>query len=762
MLEKIVEIKHVGKLRRLRAAGDVAFRQITLLFGANGRGKTTLCDVLRSLATGQLDYMQGRRTLGLDEEMEVDLRWSDGNVRFVDGEWSARKPEIDIFDDTFVHENVYVGPYVDAGHKRNLYRVILGSTGVGLAENVDWAEEAVANLDKEVAAAREAIEEYLPEGVDVQEFLEATDESAIDEMIETAAMELAAQEQANDLQQRPAPQALSLPRVPEDLEEILANGIDGVATDAEKLVREHLAEHGATEDWLQTGLEFASEACPYCGQNVKGLRLVEAYSAYFSDAYRQLKETVVSTTEAVEELAGEAVLLRLQQVLERNERRAEYWGRFVSVDLPDLDADDIAGELRELADEAAKLCHQKSQSLLDPVDAGATLARARSRFAPTLEAVEAYNKAVTTATTLIESKKAAVTATSLKEARRKHRSLSIKKLRFEGEGEKLAARYSDVASKKGVAQKEKEATKSALNDYTTSIVPGFEERINTLLERFGATFHIGRTAHDYRGRRPRSTYCVVINGVSVELGDPRTPLSDPSFRNTLSSGDRRTLALAFFLARAQLDKSLDSRILIVDDPFTSQDSSRRTSTQQELIRLGERALQMVVLSHERVWLHDLWKRCKKKGMPTKTLQLSRLGENNTALVEWDVEREVVPAFIERRDAIAAFVAGDSAAEAADIGNDLRILLEEFLRSRYPDAFPPEHEEWLGDYIERIRDAPVDGEIAPLKDILEELDDINDYSRQFHHADGSGQTPEGVDVEQLVTYAKRALNVVDAC
>lgn len=124
MLEKVVKIKNVGRLRSLSAAGDVAFRDVTLVFGGNGRGNTTLCDVLRSLATGEVDYMQGRQSLGANEDVEVELRWSDGNVRFTNDVWTELKPEIDIFDDTFVHENVYAGPYVDAERLRRWYKSV--------------------------------------------------------------------------------------------------------------------------------------------------------------------------------------------------------------------------------------------------------------------------------------------------------------------------------------------------------------------------------------------------------------------------------------------------------------------------------------------------------------------------------------------------------------------------------------------------------------------------------------------------------------
>ena len=49
----------------------------------------------------------------------------------------------------------------------------------------------------------------------------------------------------------------------------------------------------------------------------------------------------------------------------------------------------------------------------------------------------------------------------------------------------------------------------------------------------------------------------------------------PSFSNTLSSGDKITLALAFFLAQLEHLPDESSQVVIFDDPFNSQDNFRK-------------------------------------------------------------------------------------------------------------------------------------------------------------------------------------------
>ncbi len=97
-------------------------------------------------------------------------------------------------------------------------------------------------------------------------------------------------------------------------------------------------------------------------------------------------------------------------------------------------------------------------------------------------------------------------------------------------------------------------------------------------------------------------YNVVINNVSVAL----TAEAGPAFRNTLSAGDRNTLALAFFFASLDQDPQLAQKIVVIDDPMTSLDEHRSLTTVQEMRRLVARVRQVIVLSHSKPFLCQLW------------------------------------------------------------------------------------------------------------------------------------------------------------
>ena len=85
-------------------------------------------------------------------------------------------------------------------------------------------------------------------------------------------------------------------------------------------------------------------------------------------------------------------------------------------------------------------------------------------------------------------------------------------------------------------------------------------------------------------------------------------LAEASFRNTLSAGDKSTLALALFLAKVNADSALGETIVVLDDPFTSLDNFRRQFTAIEIRKLCGRAAQTIVLSHDKNFLRLLWEK----------------------------------------------------------------------------------------------------------------------------------------------------------
>ena len=162
-LGKIISVKNIGRFLNAAASGDVTFRHNTLVFAPNGRGKTTLCAILRSLKHGEPAYITGRRSLGSPDQPEVRFLLDNNRVNFNNGAWSETLPELAIFDATYVTENVHSGEAVDTEQRRNLYRVIIGSDGVALARRLDGLDAQIRHKNPEIREARAIVQRHIPQ-----------------------------------------------------------------------------------------------------------------------------------------------------------------------------------------------------------------------------------------------------------------------------------------------------------------------------------------------------------------------------------------------------------------------------------------------------------------------------------------------------------------------------------------------------------------------------------------------------------------------
>ncbi len=112
-----------------------------------------------------------------------------------------------------------------------------------------------------------------------------------------------------------------------------------------------------------------------------------------------------------------------------------------------------------------------------------------------------------------------------------------------------------------------------------------------------------------------------------------------SAKDVLSEGDKSSLALAFFLAKLDIDPGRADKILIFDDPLSSFDNNRRLYTVQLLQSLLPQMEQIVVLSHNAFFLKELSKNIQRSDR--KALRISENFVDKASKIEQiDLERLV--------------------------------------------------------------------------------------------------------------------------
>lgn len=378
MIEKIISIKNIGRFHDCKPCGDVTFRRLTLIFAENGRGKTTLCSILRSLATGLPEYIYERKTLGVSGSSSAIIRLNGHNFTFGENGWSSAYNGIVIFDSVFVHENVYSGDYVSHEQKKNLYKVIVGPKGVQLAKQIDELDEKIRVANADIRTKRDSLSVIVPSGTTLEEYLAWQTIEDIEVKINQKKAEIdnlqRILDKATEIQSKGILEKINLPAFPTCFLTLLSKKLSDVVVDAEARVRQQIKDHSMEnrgETWLSQGLDFVVDnKCPFCGQSITANELIYAYRSHFNVAYKELKQEVAQLSQKISNKIGETSLNTIQQTLSNNLILVEYWKQFAEIVMPPFDFKIISKKYSTLRDHALMLVQRKQQSPTEPITPG--------------------------------------------------------------------------------------------------------------------------------------------------------------------------------------------------------------------------------------------------------------------------------------------------------------------------------------------------------------------------------------------------------
>jgi wobble nucleotide-excising tRNase len=119
LIKTIHLLRNVGQFDSVNAA-QFDLLNLVVIYAENGRGKTMLAAILRSARTGDPIQIFERHRLGASHPPHIMLRDQAGVFGFQDAAWPRTLPQIAVFDDQFVSENVCSGMELQPGHRQNL------------------------------------------------------------------------------------------------------------------------------------------------------------------------------------------------------------------------------------------------------------------------------------------------------------------------------------------------------------------------------------------------------------------------------------------------------------------------------------------------------------------------------------------------------------------------------------------------------------------------------------------------------------------
>ena len=764
LLDKIIDIHKVGCFERLEVPSSLRFSKVTLIFGENGWGKSTIADILRSLTTDDPRILCGRETLAAAGNQKVLLLVNGGQAKFDGARWEGVCPKVAVYDQIFVSENVFSGDTVSHDHLKRQYGLVVGKTGVTLMREIISLETelkevntATKKSERGIQAAKTTLE---LNSLTIDQFIALSPAENVDELITAKEKQVQQAMRTDEITRAVLPEVIPIPSEVNPILNALTSSIDGIAADAYQRMRAHIDGHRirageqaslSHEEWLEVGLAFGPEdPCPYCGQELRDRALVDTYQSFFSDAYKQLAELVRRHRSTLQRHSSGEFSNAVRQALQNVEVVATTWKTLADVDPPELTAPEEALDaLRQGASELDRFLENKQTDLvteitdnaLNDIIAGWTAART------TLMGI---NDQINTYRRSLEAVKKGQKGTDLANLKRELAILKGRKCRYAADIVSDIAERQTASQRKDTIEKEKREKRVALTAHTKNVTEGLGNTINAYLDRLGAGFRIDYQQPNYRGYEPAVAYNILINNVPVPPRATNDDVGKPTFRNTLSAGDKSVLAVAIFLATLRTRADLNEMIVVLDDPFTSMDEFRRTFTVNEINKLVPHSAQIIVLSHEKNFLRLIWDTVDQSLITSVSVQTGAPGI--ASLANFDLEAATRPRHVTERMKVEEFF-GLSKGEPGHIRALLRKVLENFYRQGDPDLFAPN--ELLDAIIRKLRDAPNDHR---YKGAVEMLEEINCYTRNFHHAPVEGSVNEDTSVEELKTYCRRVIEL----
>ncbi|MBI1803412.1 MAG: AAA family ATPase [Ignavibacteriae bacterium] len=215
MLERFESVKKVGLFEDYSHSPGCDLGEITIIYGENGVGKSTLAAILDSLRERNSGEIIRRRSLPGDVAPIVAVSLT-GKVYGFDGrDWDDQPPydTLDVFYPGFVTRNVHTATAVDTDQRRNLCELVLGRKAVEKVARLAQADNDGRSALTEMKAIERELQLLIKKPDTLDTFPGLPNDAKIDEHIEKVRVELKQAQSKDAILARAVPNAVALPTV---------------------------------------------------------------------------------------------------------------------------------------------------------------------------------------------------------------------------------------------------------------------------------------------------------------------------------------------------------------------------------------------------------------------------------------------------------------------------------------------------------------------------------------------------------------------
>jgi len=799
MIRKINSLISVGKYRNFTATGPVDLKKLTIIFGDNGSGKTTLTSILRSLSTNNNQLIKSRKSTntGTPQSCQIIERISGNDTHHTfhhTNGWNSNMPNIEIFDIHFVNENIYSGFEFNEEHKKHLHQFVIGAQGVVLKQQIEQNKNDKSNS----RISQQQFKDQVISAVGFQltstnfaQFVAIPQSHSqnIDSQIAQAQIKL------NNASSQAIINTLAIPINLNSFSTIydfntlktdLQTTAESIQSEALNLVfSTHCSELrdnelDSPESWVKNGFnytlrqksqkdngEIANLSCPYCKQELnETLEIISSYTQKFNEQFRLLSARTNDHLTKLENLNFVLHKQEIQQTIQSNTTNITAWLTHLpaNTNTPQINLDEIYAQINAFK---LSLITDIKQALQDPTQLVSTEnAIELERMVGLLnKAISEYNQEIGVFAGLIQSFKQGIPSVAL--ATTEIENLNRIKKRFEPQITTLLGQL--ATEKSNLTALTQNYTQLIQQQETTAnaFFSTYCTRINYYLTTvFKTEFKIDdvvNVAPQGRGNQSKIGYTLTFDNqpISFQTGQQY------SVKQCLSEGDKSTIALAFFLAKLDVDTNTPNKILVFDDPLSSLDTKRRGYTIRVIRNYITQMKQVIVLSHVEHFLHEI-----QKDIATADKSTLRIEENfvtkESKIKECDLEELVKNKYFKDIESLENFRTNPDISLKDSVLGWLRNVLESHLGFKfYKELRSMNGHKMFGRIITHLEsNNVVFKEDADRTNIIANLKLINAMSWKVHHGTATpnytthGMDPNSITLTELDNLIVDTLDLIE--
>jgi len=659
----------VGRFRNFTPRGgtECDFGKHTFIYGDNARGKSTLTAILRSLNSNKPDYIIGRKSFGSSSNSEVTLILEDGGTstpyNYSVNQWTNSYPNFAIFDSRFVSKNVYSSESITPENEKAIESIILGETGRKL-DILFWGADK--KCQDNTARKGEITREYTRHLGHYSYQFPNFRQIKIDPDIETKLEEINKNIKANESRLKIVGIMNSFKtklRV-DRLEQIKTNLLPTIKVEQAE-IKKHILDNfnsniGA-ENFLSLGKNFLKSksdkgrSCVFCGQplTVSAEQLIDSYQVLFSQTYEKLV-TSLSSTELFFNV------WKIESEIKQFLAELETCGISLSfndgINLIDKQTTIFKQELNKKSDLNYQIDFSSLKIISDTLNGmEVAIDEQLKRFQNEQSPEE--NKQIIINKNLLE----------------------LTKFRGQTPWIELCKEYNGLETETDTLSQARVKALKDKNTYSEDILKKYEIEVNNLLIELHANFKLVDTKPKSSIRDSSRLFGICFDTNKVSLSGESDAI--PNFSNSLSESDKRLLSFAFFLAGLKVKGNISTRIVVLDDPVSSYDDTRKLIIIRMLRRFFDenQPNQLLFLTHDMNFLAKTVEifssfKCFKIDYDPSS--------DNSVIKLMDVEDECQDNFYRQLTILKKLETASDSEINCDKLRPIRDLLEELFKKKY--------------------------------------------------------------------------------